>query len=324
MGYPAGIGPEIILRSLASPQVRRLANFLVIGDESVFRNAARLIKRGLRYSVICTSEEIDFSKAGILFLDLKNVKQDRFCFGRLSKAYGKASIEYLEEAMPLLLQHKADLLVTAPIHKHAAELSGFSYHGHTEYLAHWTKTKNFAMMLIGGPLKVILVTTHLPLKAVPKRLRQGRIFEILTLADSCLKRQFDIRRPHIAVCGLNPHAGEGGLLGSEEETIIAPAIKKANAKGINAYGPVASDAVFYDMYKGRYDATVCMYHDQGLVALKMLARDESVNITLGLPFIRTSPGHGTALDVAKKGVASAESMKQAIRTAVYMYKGKPC
>lgn len=319
MGYPAGIGPEITAKALSSPKVKRLANFLIIGDEFVFKKAQGLCKKRLSYRLIRQAQEIVFRKGEILFLDLENVPPPEFHFGRLCPSYGQASIEYIKEGVSLIKSKKADALVTAPIHKQAAELSGFRYSGHTEYLAHLTDTRGYAMMLMGGGLKVVLVTTHLPIKEVSPSLRKQRIADILELTDRSLKQHFGIARPRIAVCGLNPHAGEGGMLGDEDKRIIAPAIKEARRKKIVAEGPLAADAVFYKLRKGDYDCAVCMYHDQGLVALKMIGRDESVNITLGLPFIRTSPGHGTALDIASKGIASSESMKEAIKTAVEMY-----
>lgn len=322
MGYPAGIGPEIIIRTMASPPIRRLAKFLIIGDEFVFKKAQRLCRGRLKYSLIKQASEVDFHKSNLLFLDLRNVSHNRFHFGRLCPSYGKASIEYVKEAVSLIKSKKADIIVTAPIHKHAAGLSGFRYSDHTEYLAHLTDTRDYAMMLMGGPLKVVLVTTHLPIKEVSHKLNMQRIVDILDLADRSLKQYFGIARPRIAVCGLNPHAGEGGTLGDEDDRIIAPAIERARDKSIDAYGPLAADAVFYKLYKGCYDCAICMYHDQGLVALKMIARDKSVNVTLGLPFIRTSPGHGTALDIAAKGIASSGSMKEAIKTAVGMFKNR--
>lgn len=320
MGYPAGIGPEIIAKTLASPRIRKLANFLIIGEESVFKKALSLSAKNLRYRPIDRERNISFCRDDILFLDLKNIPEKKLVFGAVSNLYGKASIDYIDKAVSIIKQRKADILVTAPIHKQAAGLSGFRYTGHTEYLAHLTSTKDYAMMLIGGPLKVILATTHLSIKEVARKLKEERIFDILILAEKSLRNNFKIKRPRIAVCGLNPHAGEGGLLGSEEKRIITPAIEKARKRSIDCIGPVAADALFYHLRKGSYDAAVCMYHDQGLVALKMLARDKSVNITLGLPFIRTSPGHGTALDIANKFIASPESMKEAVKTAVMMFK----
>ncbi|MFC1807909.1 4-hydroxythreonine-4-phosphate dehydrogenase PdxA [Candidatus Omnitrophota bacterium] len=319
MGYPAGIGPETIIKALASPKVRRLAFFLIIGDGSVFSKAAKLAKINLRYRVINTEEDINFSKSNILFFDMANLSKKNFKFSKFSANYGKASIDYISKAVSFLKKKMADILITGPIHKHAAQLSGFSFPGHTEYLASLTGTKDYAMMLTGGPLRVILATTHMPIKDVSKRLKKDRITKIISIANRALK-SFGFKRPRIAVCGLNPHAGDGGLLGREDDAIIAPAIAAARRKGVKAKGPLAADAVFYDIMKGRFDAVVCMYHDQGLVALKMIARDTAVNVTLGLPFVRTSPGHGTALDIAGKGIADSDSMKEAILTAVSLFK----
>jgi len=316
MGYPAGIGPEIISESLASQSIGRLANFLIIGDEPVFKKALKLTKKRLNYHVIERDSDIDFSVNSILFFSLSNVSGNSFSFGKVSPAYGRASISYINKAVSLIQAKKRGLLITGPIHKHAAQLSGFKYSGHTEYLAYLTKTKNYAMMLTAGPLKVILATTHIPIKDVSRRLQSNEIVDKLLLTDYFLSRYYRIRKSRIAVCGLNPHAGDSGLIGDEEKRIIAPAIKLAKAKGLNIDGPLAADGLFHDLLKGGYDAVLCMYHDQGLVALKMIGRNRSVNITMGLPFIRTSPGHGTALNIAGKGKADPGSMKQAIREAV--------
>lgn len=316
MGYPAGIGPEVISESLASPSIRGLANFLIIGDERVFKKALRVTRKRLNYQVIESDSDIDFSTGNILFFNLSNLSVNSFSFGRVLPAYGRASIDYINKAVSLIKAEKAGLLITGPIHKHAAELSGFRYSGHTEYLAHLTKTKKYAMMLTSGMLKVVLVTTHIPIKDVSDNLHSKDIADKLLLAHHYLKSYYGMKKPKIAVCGLNPHAGDSGLIGDEERRIIAPAIKFAKAKGLNVDGSLAADGLFYGLLKGDYDAACCMYHDQGLVALKMVGRNCSVNITLGLPFIRTSPGHGTALNIAGKGKADSGSMKQAIIEAV--------
>jgi len=342
MGYPAGIGPEIVAKILAKPSIRKLASFLVIGDRFVFDKAAALVNKKLSYQVINNADEADFSKnttyfpdstgkyratrepsrsksCNIWFLDLNNVQHKDFRLGTVSGLYGKASIEYIDKAISLILSKRCDLLVTAPIHKYAAELTGFRYSGHTDYLAKKSNAKDYAMMLVGGPLKVVLVTTHMPIRKVPKSLGVKKILSKIRLADTYFKKHFNKRKPSIAVCGLNPHAGEDGLLGDEDQKLIAPAIEAARKKKIDVFGPLVPDALFYDLYKSNYDVAICMYHDQGLIPLKMIARDESVNITLGLPFIRTSPGHGTALDIARKGIASSESMEEAVKLAVSVY-----
>ncbi len=319
MGYPAGIGPEVISKALASPAIRRLANFLIIGNESLFKRACRKNKKNIVYARIEDESQINFSKGNILFFDVSEKCKSKFSQGKISGVLGGESIHYIEKAVKLIESGKADILITAPIDKHAAGLSGFKYKGHTEFLAHLTNAKKYAMMLTSDRLKVFLATTHVPVKDISKSLSREGISDKLVLADLHLRRYFKTRKPLIAVCGLNPHAGDNGLIGDEERKIILPAIKDARRKGVNAKGPLAADGVFFDLMKGAYDAVLCMYHDQGLVALKMIGRNSSVNITLGLPFIRTSPGHGTALDIAGKGIANPDSMKQAIKTAIDMY-----
>ena len=319
MGYPAGIGPEVISKALASSAIRRLAFFLIIGNENIFKRACRKNKKNIAYTKIEDESQINFSKNNILFFDVSKKCKLRFSQGEISGALGRESIHYIEKAVKLIESGKADILITAPIDKYAAGLAGFKYKGHTEFLAHLTNTKKYAMMLASDKLKVFLVTTHVPVKDISKSLRMQDISDKLVLANLYLKRYFKTGKSLIAVCGLNPHAGDNGLIGDEERKIILPAIKDAERKGVNAKGPLAADGVFFDLMRGAYDAVLCMYHDQGLVALKMIGRDSAVNITLGLPFIRTSPGHGTALDIAGKGIASPESMKQAIKTAVDMH-----
>lgn len=205
-------------------------------------------------------------------------------------------------------------LVTAPISKQLLRDAGYRFEGHTELLAHVARTKRFAMMLVGGPLRVSLATIHVPLAQVPRLLSKRRITEVIELSHDVCKR-FGIRLPRIGVAGLNPHAGEGGLLGHEEQLIIAPAVRQATRKGINATGPWPADTLFHKAYHGEFDAVVAMYHDQGLAPLKMIAFDTGVNLTLGLPFVRTSPDHGTAFDIAGKGIANPASMIAAINLA---------
>ena len=208
-----------------------------------------------------------------------------------------------------------DAIVTAPINKEAINLAGFDYSGHTELLAELTNTKNFAMMLVGGVLRIVLVTTHIALKDVSKNLSAKKIYSKIKIAYHSLQNLWKIAKPKIAVCALNPHCGEGGLFGNEEETIITPAVNNAKKLGINAVGPLAADTLFVRAKDGEYDAVVCMYHDQGLIPLKMHSFGKGVNITLGLPIIRTSVDHGTAFNIAGKGIADEGSMIEAIRVA---------
>ena len=276
-GDPAGIGPEVTAKALASPKVKGLADFLVIGETGIRSRRASTLTR---------------------------------------KECGSVSIRNLDKALAILAKDEADALVTAPVNKASVRAAGFSdFEGHTEYLAAATLTKNYEMIFIGPKLKVALVTRHISLKEVPKALSAEKIYKIIEMTHGALVKYFSIINPSIGVCGLNPHAGESGLFGMEEKEVIAPAVKMAARLSKNIFGPLPSDVVFYDAINGKYDAVIAMYHDQGLVPFKMMHFKDGVNVTLGLPFPRTSPDHGTALDIAGKGIAEASSMIEAIRLA---------
>lgn len=304
MGDPSGIGPEIILKNLARPAIRRLANYIIIGDAKVLQNTAASIKK------------LSPIKGYVNLLDLKNVPSRSFSFGGERAIYGKASIEYIEKAYDLIKSNIADCVVTGPINKSAVKKAGFKFPGHTEYLASLSGVKKFVMMLVGGPLRVSLVTRHIPLSRVPTHLTSKDIALTIEITLKALKTDFNIPKPRIGVCSLNPHAGESGIFGKEETKIILPAVRKFRKEDI--VGPIPSDALFYDAYRGKFDSVICLYHDQGLIPLKMIARDSGVNITLGLGFVRTSPDHGTAFDIAGKSKANPSSMEMAIRLAVKM------
>jgi 4-hydroxythreonine-4-phosphate dehydrogenase len=234
------------------------------------------------------------------------------------KSSDNTGFDAIEKAVEILKHKKADALVTAPVNKAKIAQSGIPFKGHTEYLAEATHTKRYAMMLCGGPLKVTTATRHVALKGVAKELTQDKIIDAIELTNEALKKYFRIKNPKIGVCGLNPHCGEGGKIGKEEISIIGPAVKKLKKKIPGLRGPISGDVIFYMAYKGKLDAVISMYHDQGLGPLKMVAFEKGVNITLGLPFVRTSPDHGTAYDIAGKGIADPTSMKEAIRLATKM------
>lgn len=227
------------------------------------------------------------------------------------------AVDWVVEGARRCLSGELAALVTAPISKKLLRDAGYRFEGHTELLAHVARTNRFAMMLVGGPLRVALATIHVPLSKVPRLLSTARIAEVIELSHGVCKK-FGIRRPRIGVAGLNPHAGEGGLLGDEERRIIAPAVRRAVRKGIHASGPWPADTLFHKAYQGDFDAVVAMYHDQGLAPLKMIAFDTGVNLTLGLPFVRTSPDHGTAFDIAGKGIAKPDSLIAAINLAAQL------
>ncbi len=305
MGDPSGIGSEIILKSLAKPSVRKLANFIIIGDKKILKKTAAFLKKTHRYL---------FEKLEIV--DLKNVPMGPFSFGGVKAAYGKASVEYIKMAYQMLEDSIIDCIVTAPINKSAISKAAFKFPGHTEFLASLSGKKKFVMMLVGGPLRVSLVTRHIPLNAVSSEISQESIIDAIRITFDALMLDFNIPRPKIGVCALNPHSGEGGIFGREEIKKIAPAVKAFRNK--NVTGPIPADALFYDAYRGRFDGVICLFHDQGLIPLKMIARDTGVNVTLGLDFIRTSPDHGTAFNIAGKGKADSRSMEAAIKLAVSM------
>ncbi|MDP2906221.1 MAG: 4-hydroxythreonine-4-phosphate dehydrogenase PdxA [Candidatus Omnitrophota bacterium] len=305
MGDPSGIGPAVIAKAL--PKLAGLADFVIIGDNWVLNSA-----RG-RHA--CPVRENGRSQR---FIDLKNVRRDGFQFGKIRAEYGRASIEYLDRALELLEDKELDCLVTAPISKEAASLSGFRYPGHTEYLACRAGVKDYAMLLLNKDMKITPVTRHISLDRVPKELSRELIFKNVCLAHKSLKCMFGILRPRIVACGLNPHASDNGLIGDEEIRIIRPALKKArNTRGIGADGPISADVAISMAAAGRYDCVIAMYHDQAMIPLKLCGNNSGVNLTLGLPYARTSPLHGTAFDIASKfNLADPASLVAATLTAI--------
>lgn len=293
MGDPAGIGPEVIGKVLLNKDINKICTPIVIGDKRYFKRRLNV-------------------------LDLENADPLKIQTGKVSALAGKAAIDYIDTAVQLVKAGDIQAIVTAPINKESVGLAGLKFPGHTEYLAHLAKTKKFAMMLAGGSLRVALVTTHLALKDVPRNLTRENIEDVISLTYVSLQRWFGKKKPKIAVCSLNPHGGEGGLFGDEEQRFIKPAIEESKKKGGQVEGPFAADTLFVKANQGLYDAVVVMYHDQGLIPLKMASFGKAVNITLGLPFVRTSVDHGTAFDIVGKGIADTGSMEAAIRMAVEM------
>ena len=336
MGDPAGVGPEIVLALAAAlaeggrgapaglAEIAGRCSVVVIGDRGVLDERAALLGRTNPCVPVEGPGQIRSGAASEpLLLDLANVEPGSVRPGRVSAATGRAAVEYVLRAVELAKAGTIQAVVTAPIHKEAAHRAGYEIPGHTELLARETGTRVYAMMLVGGGLRVVLVTTHLPLAEVAGRLTSEAVEEKIVLAARGLG-ELGVRGGRIAVAGLNPHAGEGGILGSEEERIIAPAVRRARERGLDVEGPLPPDSLFHHAYRGRYQVVVCMYHDQGLIPLKMLALHTGVNITLGLPFVRTSVDHGTALDLAGTGRADPASLVQAVRTALVMVENRIC
>lgn len=319
MGDPAGIGPEIICRVFQRSNIRGIVRPVVIGDSDVMEKTIRSLRFKLRLKPIKKAEESSPRKGVIEILDLKNVSS--FVPGKPSLVAGKAVYEYIKKSVSLAISGDVDAIVTAPINKETLKIAGLPYPGHTELLAALTGTKDFGMMLIGGSLRVILVTTHVALKDVPSMIKKDRVLKTIILAHKAML-DLGIKDPRIAVAGLNPHAGESGIFGGEDLKEIAPAVNKARKEGINASGPIPPDTLFHRIYKGEYDIIVSMYHDQGLIPLKMLSFGKSVNVSVGLPIIRTSVDHGTAYDIAGKGIADPSSLIEALKLAVKLVESK--
>ncbi len=308
MGDPVGVGPEVVLKALADKRVRRAAKPLVMGDEAILRRAASMLR-------------LPYPASGVV-QDISRLDAPALRPGRPTRSTGKAMIRYVEKAVEMALSGEAEAIVTAPISKEAARKAGFRFPGHTEFIARLTGAKDFRMMLGGKDLKVVLVTIHEPIRKVPGLITKDAVFKTIRITHDFFRRRYGLARPRIAVCGLNPHAGEAGLFGAEEKESIEPAVKKAVRQGIGATGPLPADTVFYRAVKKReFDCVVCMYHDQGLGPLKLLHFEDGINATLGLPIIRTSVDHGTAYDIAWKGMASHESMVSAILEACRMARG---
>ena len=322
MGDPAGIGPEICAKAVTSPEVQKLADCLVIGDRKAIRQGLKIARiEGIEINSIKNVAEAKFEAGVIDVLDLNNVDLPRLKVGQVSKAAGKAAVEYIEKAIDLAKNGSIDGIVTAPINKEAIHKAGYHYQGHTELLASRTKSKNYAMLFVSEKFWVMLATTHMPLRKVSGSLTKEKILNQIKLAHATLLNLRG-KEPKIGVAGLNPHAGESGIFGNEEKKIIKPAIEAARKLGINVSGPISPDAIFYLANVGMFDLVIAMYHDQGLIPLKLLSFSHSVNVTVGLPIIRTSVDHGTGFDIAGKGWANPSSMIEAIRVATYFCNAK--
>ena len=301
MGDPGGIGPEVILKALTSPEIRAAANYVVIGSEKVLSNISDRV----------LSDNISV-------LDLDNFTVNNALSHKPLPDSGKASVEYILKGLDLAINGKIDALVTAPISKEAIKLAGYDYAGHTELLKEKTSVENVVMFMVGKGLRVSFVTTHLAVNEISGAINQENVFSTIQITATGLKTFFGIDQPKIAVCGLNPHCGDGDRFGTEERDVIIPAIERAQEMGINCHGPLSADTVFNKALNGEFDIVVVQFHDQGAIPIKMHAFDSGVNITLGIPVIRTSPTHGTAFDIAGKGIADPGSMIEAIKTAVMM------
>ena len=328
MGDPAGIGPEITVRALNHKDTYEQCRPIVIGDATVMREAVKLLGLELKVNAVDNVKDAKFEYGTIDVYDLNCIDLTTFKFGTVQEHCGNADFQYIRKAIDLAMANEVDGTVTAPLNKEALNRAGHHFDGHTEIYATFTKTKKYAMMLADENIRVIHVSTHVPLRKACDLVKKDRIIEVTELiADAC--QQFGIENPRIGIAGLNPHSSENGMFGWEEAQEIIPAVEELKARGFNVDGPVPPDSIFAKAKCGKYDGCVAMYHDQGHIPLKVCAFNwnketgkmesaKGVNITLGLPIIRVSVDHGTAFDVAGKGIASEDAMMLSIDYATRM------
>ena len=322
IGDPAGIGPAIVLKAVK--QLKGKVNFTVIGDKLVLAKTAKLLKIGFSDFSFAEIPPSSFLRRGIepilpKLINLNNISRQDFVFGKLSANSGRASLDYLDASLRLLEDKQIDCLVTAPISKEAINLAGAKFSGHTEYLAKRTGFNDLVMMLINDQFRFSLVTRHIPFKEVSKKLTQDNLKSNILNTIKGLKCLFLIKKPKLVVCGLNPHASDNGVIGTEERQLIIPVINslRSRVKDATIIGPLSADVAICYAAKNMYDCVIALYHDQALIPLKLTGFDHGVNLTLGLPFVRTSPLHGTAYDIAgNPRLADANSLIAAIKLAV--------
>jgi 4-hydroxythreonine-4-phosphate dehydrogenase len=317
MGDAAGVGPEITVKALAEEEIYRVCRPLVIGDAGVLARANEMLGTPLVVRPVAEGAEARFERGTMDVLDLANVELARLEVGKVSAMAGRAAVEYVIKAVELAQAGEVEAIATGPLNKEAINLGGYDYIGHTEILADLTKTERCTTMLAAGPLRVVHVTRHVPLREVPALITKERVLETIVVAAEGL-RDLGIEGPRMGVAALNPHGGEGGLLGREEIEEIAPAVEEARKMDINARGPYPADSIFFRALAGEFDAVVAMYHDQGHIPVKVHDFEGSVTVTLGLPIVRTSVDHGTAFDIAWQRVASPRSLIEAVKLAARM------
>lgn len=300
MGDPNGIGPEVCVRAFYDGFFDEVCDIVFVGSAGVIEKANVEFGKG---SVLRVDDPTDFGA--------EDVKP-----GVMSEEAGSAAVCCIEKAVDMALSGEVDAIVTAPISKKSIHMSGSRYPGHTEMIRDLTGSDEAVMLFEGTRFRVVPVTVHVPLRDVPDLITEQSVYSTVSISAGELKKRFGVENPKIVVCGLNPHAGEDGAFGDEEKKRIIPALERARTEGISVEGPLPADTLFYEALRGRWDLVVAMYHDQGFAPFKMLSFDTGVNVTLGLPILRTSPDHGTAFDIAWKGAARPESMIQAIKVAI--------
>ncbi len=333
MGDPAGIGPEIAVKTLMDPAICEVCRPILVGEAEVFRHIAHHLSIPANFNLIQEIEEARFGDGCINVLDLHTASFEDLQWGEVSAQCGEASFQSVKKVIELAMEGKLDATVTGPIHKKAIHDAGYSFAGHTEIYAHYTGTKKYAMLLVEDHIKVIHVSTHVSLRQACDLVKQDRIIQVTELLLDGMHRLGESNKK-IGIAGLNPHAGDQGLFGTEDDLEIAPAVKALLDRGFDVEGPVPPDTMFAKAATGYYGGVVAMYHDQGHIPFKLagfkwnvekqqMDSVKGVNITLGLPIIRTSVDHGTAFEIAGRGIASPDALKLAIESAVKLYLNKP-
>ncbi|MFC2012122.1 4-hydroxythreonine-4-phosphate dehydrogenase PdxA [Chloroflexota bacterium] len=321
IGDAAGVGPEIIVKALLSKRIYSGCYPVVVGESATMSETIRLLDSPLKLHPVSELGRVKGEFGTIDLVDLQNLNRKEVIVGQICRSCGKAAMEYITEAARLALENEVEAVVTAPINKEATIQAGYRDVGHLEFLARITHATEYATMLVSGLLRVVHLTTHHSLRDACQLVTREKIFSRLRLTQDSFQ-QWGITNPRIGVAALNPHAGEGGLFGSEEVEQILPAVEEAQSLGIDARGPFPADSIFNRAINGEFDVVLAMYHDQGHIPIKVHGFEQSVSVALGLPFIRTSVDHGTAFDIAGKGIADSRSLEEAIIMAVQLCEGK--
>ncbi len=316
LGDPAGVGPEIVVKALASPRVLEKCRPLVIGDQATIKQAMGFVGQNTPINLVTAPQQGKYQAGTIDLIDLANVDVAKLAMGKVQAMAGQAAFDFIKKTVELAMGGEIDAMATTPINKEALKAAGVDYIGHTEILGDLSGSHDPLTMFQVHDLRVFFLTRHVSLRKACDMVKKERVLDYLIRCAESMER-LGVSNPKFAVAGLNPHSGEHGLFGDEEMNEIVPAIEQARAKGMNVVGPVPADSVFYFGLKGSYDAVLSLYHDQGHIATKMVDFERTIAITLGLPFLRTSVDHGTAFDIAGTGKASAVSMEEAIRLAAH-------
>jgi 4-hydroxythreonine-4-phosphate dehydrogenase len=314
LGDPAGIGPEIVAKSIADRELFKIADCIVVGDKKVVENAVKITGEDLAVNVVEDPAEGEWREGVLNLIDLDNIDMEKFEFGKVSGMCGKAAFEYIKKSIELAMAGKADAVATTPINKESLRAGEINFIGHTEIFGALTGTEDPLTMFETNGMRVFFLTRHLSLREMLDKITKDRIIDYVIRCTEALRR-LGVTEGTMAVAGLNPHSGEHGLFGWEEVNEITPAVEELKKMGYNVAGPVPADSVFHQAALGRYNSVLSLYHDQGHIATKTLDFDRTIAITNGMPILRTSVDHGTAFDIAGKGIAGAVSMKEAIRLA---------